>query len=775
MKGNRSVSAALATTLLDAGRLEECLEELERVESDPGISIEIARIRCLALSRLGRWDELHEYLATLPIDESKPLSGLHRLFLARADFAQGGLEAALHRLAESEPTGDGRVDGAILQLKGACELRLGHLGSAADTLVAAIATFERVRSDKDVAECMNTLGICYRSRGAFDLAESCFRRAHASAAEGGVLAGVGMSSSNLGSLYLVLGRLCSAQSMYERASSFLSEAGARARVSSAQAALGVIHCRRGRFAEARECLHQAFRGVPSRLPSRRAAINLEFLAELHLAQGRFVRAARLLRRCVRMGEILCDTRVQYEAQYRLAEAELGQGNAELARSLAVEARDEFQERGDLLEGAFAARVAAQAAACLGHWDTAVGELEVLHRALAEVDEQFEIHRVARILAAARSRESVLDIRLAERAGRVTQRDALELDPTDDTRRVDSASRDRDVPSHSGASPVRRAPRTGVASRSTTLEEHELVFGRSQAFLECVAEVDHLASSMVPVLLEGETGAGKELLARRMHSLGPRATRSLVPFNCGTSSSALFDAELFGYVRGAFTGASSARLGLARMADKGTLLLDEIGELTPESQSRLLRFLDSGEVRPVGSDKLERSDVRVISATHKRLGELVTAGEFRQDLYFRIAANRIRVPALRERLEDLDLLIAYFIRVAERQHLGTLRGVSDTVVQKMSEYAWPGNARELRSHVFDLARKFDGRIATEWAPRRKISSRPAVGREISPDLFESALREANGSPTEAGQLLKVGRCAVYRLASKYGMDLNAFRN
>jgi two-component system response regulator HydG len=216
----------------------------------------------------------------------------------------------------------------------------------------------------------------------------------------------------------------------------------------------------------------------------------------------------------------------------------------------------------------------------------------------------------------------------------------------------------------------------------------------QRLYEMIARV---ASSQAPVLIRGESGTGKELVARAVHLEGPRRERPFVPVNCTTLPESLLESELFGHVRGAFTSASSARRGLFLEADGGTLFLDEIGDMAPELQARLLRVVEDGEVRPVGSDSPRRVDVRIIAATHQDLEQRVREGRFRPDLFYRLQVVQLVLPPLAARTADIPALVQHFLqRARERNRTSPAREVTPELVSALARADWPGNVRQLEN-------------------------------------------------------------------------------
>jgi Nif-specific regulatory protein len=225
-----------------------------------------------------------------------------------------------------------------------------------------------------------------------------------------------------------------------------------------------------------------------------------------------------------------------------------------------------------------------------------------------------------------------------------------------------------------------------------------IIGCGPAMLHVYALMESAITTGITVLLEGETGTGKELIARAIHSAGPRKTKPFVAMNCGAVSETLLESELFGCKRGAFTGAVADRPGLFEAADQGTVFLDEIGETTPNMQVKLLRALQAGEIYRVGDPRARKVDVRLISATNRELEAEVRAGRFREDLFYRINVFPIRVPPLRERSEDIPLLVASFLQRSNAKLGKHVSGVGEDALGLLTRYKWPGNVRELQNEI-----------------------------------------------------------------------------
>ncbi len=255
-------------------------------------------------------------------------------------------------------------------------------------------------------------------------------------------------------------------------------------------------------------------------------------------------------------------------------------------------------------------------------------------------------------------------------------------------------------------------------------------GRSAAFNQALSALRRVAPSILPVLLQGESGTGKELFAQAVHEASERANGPFVVVDCSGLTESLFESELFGYEKGAFTGAIARKKGLVETAEGGTLFLDEIGDIALGMQFKLLRLIESGTFRRVGSVETQHADFRLVAATHKPLQAMVGDGRFREDLYYRISAFPIVLPALRDRIDDLPLLVASFL--ARASHLDGMMTVADDALARLQMHAWPGNIRELRN-VLERARLFadDGVVRAEHLPD--------LDRQVSPDEPTSPAR------------------------------------
>jgi two-component system response regulator AtoC len=310
-----------------------------------------------------------------------------------------------------------------------------------------------------------------------------------------------------------------------------------------------------------------------------------------------------------------------------------------------------------------------------------------------------------------------------------------------------------------------------------------IVGRGAAMRQVVALAEKVARHPSTVLITGESGTGKELVARLVHDASPRAARPFVAVNCGAIPEPLLESELFGHVRGAFTGAATDRAGLFEEADGGTLLLDELGELPQQLQVKLLRALQEGEVRRVGDNASRDVDVRVVAATARDLEQDVAAGRFRSDLFYRVNVVRIQIPPLRERTEDIPDLVRHFVERFNARLGLTVRGVAPAAMRLLVEYPWPGNVRELENVIERTMVLADGhRIEVDHLPGTVRSPNEGNGvpehldlsvkrqtEALERTLIERALRRTGGNRTRAARLLDLSHRALLYKIREYGIE------
>ncbi len=314
------------------------------------------------------------------------------------------------------------------------------------------------------------------------------------------------------------------------------------------------------------------------------------------------------------------------------------------------------------------------------------------------------------------------------------------------------------------------------TREETVALPELL-GESAAWREVREGLRRVAGSDLPVLLLGETGTGKELVARALHALSERAARPFVAHNCGATPDSLIESELFGHARGAFTGAVADRGGLFEAAHQGTLFLDEIGDASALLQMKLLRALQEGEARRVGDTRLRRLDVRAVSATHRDLEDVVSAGGFRADLYFRLNAVRIRLPPLRERGADILLLARHFLQRSAARGGEPPPEIEPELAEELVRYPWPGNVRELANGCAYAVRVAGARETVRsqhWPePALKAAGHAHFGlhaetRALEERRLREALARSRGNKSRAARSLGLSRQGLLKKLRRYGL-------
>jgi two-component system, NtrC family, response regulator AtoC len=329
-----------------------------------------------------------------------------------------------------------------------------------------------------------------------------------------------------------------------------------------------------------------------------------------------------------------------------------------------------------------------------------------------------------------------------------------------------------------AAEKRNAATPGEAARLAEIE------GKSPRMLEVYKLVARVAPTSATVLVAGESGTGKELVARAIHTRSTRRAKAFVPVNCTALSESLLESELFGHVRGAFTGAVGAKRGLFELADGGTLFLDEIGDMGPKMQAQLLRTLQDGEVRPVGGTDAVTVDVRLVCATNRDLEAEVKAGRFREDLYFRINVVTVKLPPLRDRPHDIPILITHFLAKIARREGRPATSMSREALEVLGRYHWPGNVRELENAVERAVALAKGEVVLpsdlpievnvsvdDGRPKQTtgiIDDRPPLD-ELERRYIALTLAEAGGNKKKAAERLGIDRRTLYRALERAGVE------
>jgi DNA-binding NtrC family response regulator len=316
-----------------------------------------------------------------------------------------------------------------------------------------------------------------------------------------------------------------------------------------------------------------------------------------------------------------------------------------------------------------------------------------------------------------------------------------------------------------------------------------IIGESEKMLSLFELIEKVAESDSTVLIQGESGTGKELVAKAIHELSERKNRNFVPVNCGAIPDELLESELFGHVKGSFTGATATRIGRFEMADRGTLFLDEIGDMKPNLQVKLLRVLQNRELEPVGATRSKKIDVRIIAATHQNLENLVEEKNFREDLFYRLSVIPIVIPPLRERKEDIPLLIKNFVDKFNKEKRRNVTGFDNDAIEALCNHSWPGNVRELENlvermiiikgsgeiSIQDLPEKYRAKKAKPVLesvplPNNGICLASAV-EEFENTLIRQALEKTGGNKKEAAILLNLKRTTFIEKLKKKKMFPN----
>jgi two-component system response regulator HupR/HoxA len=315
--------------------------------------------------------------------------------------------------------------------------------------------------------------------------------------------------------------------------------------------------------------------------------------------------------------------------------------------------------------------------------------------------------------------------------------------------------------------------------------YDSMIGKSKPMQDLYSLLDKIKASESTVLIQGENGTGKELIARAIHFNSPRKDAQFVTVNCSAFNENLLDSELFGHVKGSFTGAIKDKKGLFEAADRGTLFLDEIGDMSPTMQVKLLRVLQEGTLTPVGGTEIRKVEVRVVAATNRDLKEMVEQGTFREDLYYRINVINLVVPPLRDRKEDIPLLVDHFLARGCKEKGVPIKSVAKRALEKIFDYPWPGNIRELENEVerIIVLSGDEPRIAAEllsqrireWGETSKVQGVRVAGKlkdaleELEKTMIREGLRRTNWNKSKLAKELGISRAGLIMKVDKYGLD------
>lgn len=806
---------SLIQALLEHGQGRAALEELSSVDASELLQGDVCLQYCEALWIAREVERLKTHLGELKATASAwslehAIACLYeaRVLSAAGSYAECArlLDPWQHEVrCETLPS---KLTAFMLVYAARAWIRLRDAGRARSLLRRAILYFENSGEALAAASALDLLGITERMAADWRIAEACHSKAARRATELGDLKLLCACATNLGVVRLFSGHFIGAEASLKWAIAVASEVNDVSTTARLHRLMALLRTRLGSFDEARDRFLDALRFTARTRDRRSHSLFCEYIGELRLAQGLHARARRWLSRGYRLASRVPEPDVMGECQRMLAEVELQGGNVDAAIQMASSALRAFQAHDDKYEIATTQRVLGAVFLRKGLIADAVTNLTEAIAFFEGADEQFEIFRAQALLSSARGEFGRDAVAMQLSGGRLNdpvgakRRAAAQIgalgasglasdetpttpsaDVWDVPRTLDGAnghsartrmngSMHKARPRSTGASVVLFGERPSQELERAANPGFPGLVGSSRALITALHAVRAVAGTHDNVLVQGETGTGKELIARAVHALSRRSSGRFVPVNCGAIGAELLDAEIFGHRRGAFTGATDERAGLARTASEGTLFLDEIAELSLRSQPRLLRLLDSGEVRSVGSDLPVRVDVRVVAATHQPIIDRVRDGSFRRDLYHRLATHTIVLPSLRNRLDDLPVLIEHLAREIRAQGR-PFAGVATSVLRRMYDYDWPGNVRELRNAVSMLATRLSSEhIAWDWVPPR--SEDPREGASIGGDEINRALRLYSGNIEAAAFSLGLSKQRLYRLCDRLGIDYRSFR-
>ncbi len=697
---------------------------------------------------------------------------LGRFLIGRGDYETA--LAVCRRVPEEVVAGASGT--AALHLHARIQEALARLGDFEGAEAAISRFLGRAESEEDDAlrgSAYALLGSALRMRGRLKEAQRMYADAAHLHARGGDYAGTARDHLNRGWLLNRMGLVEEAAGAFRQARDQAERIGHALVALKARNGIAVTEIRSGRPGSARKILLASWRTARRFGLPRQEALALEFLGEALILERRLPQARRALSLCNRLGGWLAaQGDIVAECHIRLAYLALVEGSFKHAAEHALEAADLAAVLRLPWEEAQARRLLGAALALSGRDQRAEAhrELEAALHLLESMGERLEAGLVREWLV-------FLDEPAPDRCG--------------DRHPAFHPGERRNIVVTTIAEPGVQAEPRGAEfpwadAGTATLWAPLGLVTRSPRMIGLLEEARDLAASGANVLIQGETGTGKDLLAAGIHRFSGR-TGKYIPMNCGGCPAELFEAELFGAERGAFTGADRKRGGLILEAEEGTLFLDEIGDLDARSQTALLRFLDSGEVRALGSSVIRTVRVGVVAATHHPLPDRIRFGEFRRDLYYRLAQGTLEIPPLRERFVDLPLLLPHLWARQTNGESAPETLLDEEVLRVLRSYTWPGNIRELdhfvrRVRLMAVRAARGGPCDEQIVPGRirdlmnRWMQKSTGERASVPDREEirRALKAAKGNRARAAEQLGISRARLYRLLGKPGGELGGPR-
>ncbi|MFT4840012.1 MAG: transcriptional regulator with GAF, ATPase, and Fis domain/serine/threonine protein kinase [Planctomycetota bacterium] len=669
---------------------------------------------------------------------------------------------------------------------GHLERRQGNLDAARSHFEKAVQLAQRIGHLRHAASSQLNLGVVARDAGAHSEAASRFREAHALYEHLGDHGRAAIAKANLGITALSCNDLDTAKKTLTEASARLHQLGDTSTARLTLLMLARAHVRAGDVQEAEASL--ALVGVPdtARLKEEFAHFQEE-LAEQQssgdsngMPEGSAHQPSReLFRTFLAVNRKLAQAEQLDQAMATLLDAAVtltGGRNGYLLVMRSDGIQREFQSgHGASHAQAFSRSLANQS---VQEQRTLTG-VDVLANEELQAMQSVQNLRIRSAICApfhsAGGTKGAIYVEHPGRAGVFSEHDKEALEVLADQAAI---AVDRMLREEAMRTELTTSKQALVVATRTSKRKRARLLGDSSAMCALRAEINKLADLPLSVLIQGETGTGKELVARALHENGSRKNGPFVAENCSALPAELMERELFGHVEGAFTGADRDRPGLLELAHGGTLFLDEVGDMPHSLQVKLLRALQERVIRRIGGDHTIELDLRMVSATHKNLREMIAAGEFREDLYFRIAAVEIRVPSLRERPGDIELLAKHFV-AHHAQHAATSLELSKTATAALTSYSWPGNVRELEHVIARAALLCDGTEIIDL----KLPTEPATGSTTAsvPDTEVITLKEAEkraiaaamsrhgGDKTKVARILGISRTALYDKLKRHDLS------
>jgi DNA-binding NtrC family response regulator len=671
-------------------------------------------------------------------------------------------EQAEEGLALADRAQDVGLSAQALKELGRLSYREGDLLRARDFYEQALVLYRRLGDEVDAAIVRNNLGLIHKNLCEWDAAVAHLRGALDALRRLGRFAETALPLTNLGVVYQKSGEWSRALDHYQQAERVLLQVGDHFGL--CRVAIGSANVARlqRRFADAEAILLGALERARAHDARREEVLAIEFLGELAYDQGRVEEALKRYDDALVLAErVAPEGDLVVELERRRAEALCASGRLDDAAFSCERARRLARLTDDRLEHAIAHRVSAEVAWARGQQADAIQFWTIAASLLTECRERYELGRT--LLALGRASQDPREARrhLYRASALFADLSALHW--------LDQAERElQRLLGDATPPPARPASVLGRRHRAPALVACSHAMQRAEALAH------RAAATELAVLVTGETGTGKELIARTIHGLSPRARGPFLAINCGALRPDLALSQLFGHRKGAFTGAHAEGVGLVQAAHTGTLFLDEVGELPFDVQVTLLRFLESGEFLRLGETQVQRADVRLIAATNRELREAVEQGSFRRDLLFRLNEVEIRLPALRERADDILPLAHHFMGF-----YGGLEGprLSPEAEAVLRSYAWPGNVRELENVIRRVAALHRGAPVVDAAlllPFLGGASTPGSpageGESDERTRILAAFEEARGNKTRIARILGVSRKTLYARIKRLKLEL-----